>query len=324
MSVLWKPPPVAIAIVGPTASGKTALALEVAERLETEIISVDSMQVYRGMVIGTAAPTSEELARVKHHFVGFLDPKDQFSAGTFGSAAREVIRQLNRQNKIALLVGGSGLYLRAVIDGLFPGPARNEAIRARLHAEAERHGVAALYQRLQRVDPDYAAIILPGDLRRIVRALEVYEQAGEPMSRLHDRHRREHPPLDVLQIGLALPRDILYHRIDERVERMLDAGFLDEVRSLLQQGYESRFAELRTLGYREFAEYLRGERTYEDAVEMMKRNTRHYARRQLIWFRGDARIRWLTLSGDEDVGTLADKVFEILAVHVSLQEKLPS
>lgn len=308
----FRSPPAVLVVAGPTASGKTALAIELAQRLDTEIISADSMQVYKGMEIGTAAPSLEERARVTHHFVSCLDPKEQFSAGAFGRVARSIAARLNARGRIALLVGGSGLYIRAAIDGLFPGPGKDEAVRRRLHDEADRFGVAALYSRLETVDPGYAAVILPGDLRRIVRALEVYELTGEPMSRLHRRHRAGAPPLDALQIAVDLPRDVLYARIDARVDRMIEAGFLEEVRALMDRGCLDRFAQLRTLGYREFAEYLEGRKTYAEAVEEMKRNTRRYARRQLIWFRGDTRIHWLRASGDTPVGDLADRALALI------------
>lgn len=312
MTCVLSPPPDVVAIVGATASGKTALGLELARRLETEIISADSMQVYKGMEIGTAAPTVEERTEIRHHFVSFLSPFEQFSAGAFGTSARDIIAALNRRGRIALLVGGSGLYLRAAIDGLFPGPAKDETIRARLHAEAEQSGVQTLYKRLQSVDPDYANVILPGDLRRIVRALEVYELTGKPISALHRSHQNASSSLRVLQIGLDVPREILYRRINDRVERMLARGFLDEVRTLIARGYGDRFAQLRTLGYREFADYLQGRCTYEEAVETMKRNTRRYARRQLIWFRGDPRIQWISVSEDTPIAVLADRVIELL------------
>lgn len=297
-----------IAVVGPTASGKTGLAIELAGHFGTEIISADSMQVYRGMEIGTAAPTHEEQVRVKHHFVGFLNPDEQFSAGAFGQAARKVVAALNEQGKPAVVAGGSGLYVRALIDGLFDGPGRDEAVRKRLHEEAEHVGVEELYKRLRELDPDYAAVILPGDLRRVVRALEVYEVSGEPMSRLHEEHREENAPLGAVQFAIDLPREILYARIDARVDKMLEAGFVQEVRRLMGQGYGDRLRELRTLGYPEFAAHLEGELSYEDAVERMKRNTRRFARRQLSWFRPDKRIRWIESSGDEGAEALGQRV----------------
>ncbi len=298
-----------LAVVGPTASGKTALALALAERLETEIVSADSMQIYRGMEIGTAAPTAEEQARVRHHFVGFLEPGEHFSAGEFGRQARELVARLNAEGKPAVVAGGSGLYVRALIDGLFPGPARDPQLRRRLQAEAETHGVEALYGRLQAVDPEYAGIVLPGDLRRIVRGLEVYELTGTPLSRLHREHRALAEPLPAVQVALDLPRPTLYARIDARVDRMLASGLIEEVEALLAKGYEAHLRQIRSLGYREMIAYIKGEQSYAEAVELMKRNTRRFAKRQLSWFRSDPRIRWLPAAdGPPD----PDRVLELL------------
>ena len=282
-----------LAVVGPTASGKTAFAIELAERLNTEIVSADSMQFYRGMEIGTAAPTPDEQARVKHHFVGFLNPDEHFSAGRFQREARTVVAALNAQEKVAVVVGGSGLYVHALIDGLFPGPGKDDPIRARLHAAAQEGGVPALYAHLQRVDPDYAAAINPRDLRRIVRALEVYEISSKPLSVLHREHREKTQLRDVVQVAFDYPRDELYARINARTDRIMAEGFLDEVRTLMDQGYARHLERLRSLGYREMMAYLRGECAREEAIELMKRNTRRFAKRQLTWFRADARIHWL-------------------------------
>ncbi len=288
--------PQLLAVVGPTASGKTALAIQIAEHLGTEIVSADSMQFYKGMRIGTAAPTDDEMARVTHHCVGFLDPSEDFSAGAFQIRAREIVAALNAQGRPAVAVGGSGLYLRALIDGLFPGPGKDDAIRKRLHTEAEEHGAGPLFARLEEVDPEYARTIHPNDLRRVVRALEVYEVAGAPLSQLHREHRENTLPLDAIQIGLDYPRDALYARIDARVDRMLREGFLDEVRALIDRGYAPHIERLRSLGYREMAAYLRGECTFEEAAAQMKQNTRRYAKRQLTWFRADPRIQWIGVS----------------------------
>ena len=237
-----------LAVVGPTASGKTALALELAESLDTEIISADSMQFYKGMAIGASAPTAEEQARVKHHFVGFLEPDANFSAGAFEVLAREVVASLNARGKIAVVVGGSGLYIRALIAGLLPGPGKDTAIRECLQAEANEHGVPVLLARLQAIDPDYAAIINSNDLRRIVRALEVHELAGKPLSLLHREHRAISVPFNAVQIALNWPREQLYDRINTRVDRMLEQGFIGEVQTLLSNGYEPHIERLRALG----------------------------------------------------------------------------
>lgn len=282
-----------LAVVGPTASGKTALAIRLAERLDTEIISADSMQFYKGMEIGTGAPSAEELARAKHHLVGFLDPSEDFSSGAFEVRAREIVADLDAREKVAVVVGGSGLYVSALIDGLFSGPPKDESIRRRLRNEAEVGGTPALYARLQEVDPHYANVIEPNDLRRIVRALEVYELTGRPLSALHREHRENAQAVDAVQVALDYPRDVLYARIDARVDRMLESGLLGEVQSLLDGGYGEHIERLRSIGYREMAAHLRGECTLEDAAELMKRNTRRYAKRQISWFRGDPRVHWL-------------------------------
>lgn len=301
-----------VAVVGPTASGKTSLALDLAERLDTEIVSADSMQVYQGMEIGTAAPTAEERARVPHHLVSFLDPRDHFSAGDFQRSAREVVSRLNAQGKPAVVVGGSGLYLRALIDGLFPGPTKDEAVRERLHREADELGVESLYRRLVEIDPEYARVILPGDLRRIVRALEVYELTGTPLSTLHREHREAAEPLEAVQVALDLPRAELYTRIDARVEAMVKVGFLDEVRALLDRGYEDRLLKLRSLGYREMTAHLKGELSFDEAFDLMKRNTRRFAKRQLVWFRPDPRIHWLPAGANALPGPPATRVLTLL------------
>lgn len=302
----------AIAVVGPTASGKTALALELALRLDTEIISADSMQVYRGMEIGTAAPTPQEQALVKHHFVSILDPGEEFSAGLFERMAREVVDLLNARGRVAVVAGGAGLYVRALLEGLFPGPGKDDSIRARLHREAEEGGVAPLYARLELCDPGYAGVINPNDLRRVVRALEVYELTGQPLSRLHADHQKTSMPLDAVQVAFDWPREELYARIDARVDAMFQRGYVDEVRALLDGGYEKHLYRLRSLGYREIAAHLAGKQTFADAVEAMKQNTRRFAKRQLTWFRADPDIHWMKAEPGRSVSNYADEVLGLL------------
>lgn len=282
-----------IAIVGPTASGKTALAIDLALELHTEIVSADSMQFYRGMEIGTGQPTPEQLALVNHHFIGHLAPAEYMSAGEYAAAAREVVTRINSAGKPAVVVGGSGLYIRALIDGLFEGPGRSCDIRARLHNRATAGEAHVLYAELQRVDPEYAARIQPGDLRRIVRALEVFELTGRPLSTLHAEQQAEADPLDAVQVALDWPRDELYKRIDRRVVTMFDGGLLDEVQRLLDQGCEPQLQRLKTLAYRECISYLRGEIPLDRTVAAIQQDTRRYAKRQLSWFRADERVRWI-------------------------------
>lgn len=283
-----------LAVVGPTASGKTRLAIELARRLDTEIISADSMQFYRGMEIGSAAPTPEELTRVPHHFVGFIQPDEEMAAGKYQRMARAVMAALNATGRPAVVVGGSGLYIQALIDGLFEGPARNQAVRDRLKAEAREKGNAYLMARLRAVDPEYAATLSSeNDLIRIVRALEVYEITGYPFSALHKDHRAQAEPVSAVQIALEYPRDVLYERINRRVDRMIADGWVEEVRTLIDKGYGLHIERLKALGFREIAAYLRGEQSLEAAVEAAKLHHRRYAKRQIAWFRSDKRVQWL-------------------------------
>ncbi len=308
-----------LAVVGPTASAKTSLAIELAEHLDTEIISADSMQFYRGMEIGTGAPSAEELARVQHHFVGHLEPSEEMSAGDFEVAARAVVKELNARGKPAVVVGGAGLYVQALIDGLFEGPGKAPAIRERLETEAEEQGAEALHARLQTVDPEYAGRIEQGDLRRIVRALEVYEVTGRPISQLYLEQRERSKALNSVQVALDWPRDTLYARINARVDAMIEAGFADEVGRLIERGYGGDIKRLRSIGYREIAAHLRGECTLDEAVESMKMFTRRYAKRQLTWFRGDPRIHWLKAGTGETESFRLEHVLDLLTRESEVQ-----
>jgi tRNA dimethylallyltransferase len=301
-----------LVVVGPTASGKTALGAAVCKLIDGEVVSADSMQVYRGMEIGTAAPTSEERKGVPHHFVSVLDPGEPYSAGRFADEALEVIRDIERRGKRAVVVGGSGLYVQALVDGLFNGPARDQSLRDRLHERAREEGAPVLYAELQRVDPDYAAAILPGDVRRIVRALEVRELTGEPLSRQHRRLQPVDRPLPAAWVAADYPREVLYERIDMRVDAMLDAGFVEEVRRLMERGQEEHLKQLRTVGYREFSAYLRGACSYEEARALMQRNSRRLAKRQLSWWRGDDRIHWFAAEASTPSTDFAEACVELL------------
>jgi tRNA dimethylallyltransferase len=297
----------AVVIAGPTASGKTSLGLDLAERLDTEIVSADSMQIYRGMEIGTAAPIADELARVRHNLVGIIEPNEHFSAGEFQKRSRAVVAQLNVRGRVAVVVGGSGLYLRALIDGLHEAPERDEELRKEYRSFANQHGVDALHTRLQEVDPGYAAQIGQHDLRRIVRALEMFELTGTTYTEHHRAHQAALDPLNALWIGIEWPREELYARIDARVDKMIAAGFEDEVRRLVSGGHAEHLLRIKTLGYREFLAYFRGDQTRDDAIEHMKRNTRRFAKRQLAWFRPDKRIHWLQAGSETTPASLLDR-----------------
>jgi tRNA dimethylallyltransferase len=286
--------PPLVVVVGPTGVGKTAVAIRLALALDGEIVSADSRQVYRGMDIGTAKPTPEELRQVRHHLVDFLDPDEALTLAEFQSLAYQAIDQITASGKLPLLVGGTGQYVRAVVEGWgIPRVPPQPALRAELESFADEHGTAALHARLAEVDPDAARAIDYRNVRRVVRALEVYLASGEPISRLQTRTP---PPYRILQVGLTRPRESLYSRIDARIDHMLAGGLLEEVKKLVGSGYGWDLPSMSGLGYAQFRDYLGGEVTLEEAVASVKRETRRFVRHQSNWFRrDDPAITWLDL-----------------------------
>jgi tRNA dimethylallyltransferase len=282
-----------LVICGPTASGKSDLALRLAERLEAEIINADSMQVYRGMDIGTAKPSATERTRIPHHLIDSVEPDQPFSAADFADAADAAIADITARNKRPIVVGGTGLYIRSLLKGLVDSPAGTEEIRRELHAEAERRGNEAMLEELRLVDPELAERMHPNNLLRIIRALEVYRQTGIPLSRYQQEHGFSKQRYDSLQIGVQVERPLLYSRIDQRVEQMLELGLQREVQHLLDAGYSPDAKAMRSIGYKEMAAHLAGECELNEAIRLIKRNTRHYAKRQLTWFKADRDIIWL-------------------------------
>jgi tRNA dimethylallyltransferase len=291
--------PVVPVIVGPTASGKTALSLEVARRVPAEIVSADSRQVYRRMDIGTAKPGPDEMRRVPHHCIDIADPSETFNAVRFAEAGRDAVSGILSRNRLPVAVGGSGLYLRALVDGLFDGGFRDAGLRSRLNREASESGTAALYGRLCRTDPEAAARIHPNDLKRIVRALEVAELSGRPISQLQ-REKTRPAVFDTLWFGIRWKREELTRRIDARVDRMMEAGFLGEVTALLASGLTAADNAMDSLGYRELTAHLDGRMNLAEAVAEIKMHTRQFAKRQMTWFRPDARIRWFDVRNESD------------------------
>jgi len=287
-----RPPRVGF-VVGPTGVGKTAFALGLAERLDAEIVNADSRQLYRGMDIGTAKPALAERIRVTHHLMDIADPDRPLDVVQFQMLAEAAISSIVGRGKRALVVGGSGLYLRVLRGGIFEGPAASKKLRARLEAIAAEKGVAHLHRRLQEVDAESADRIASSDLRRIVRAIEVYELTGTPISAHHRRHHFQGGAYETLTVGLTLPRERLYAAINRRVDMMVDAGLVEEVKGLLAKGYQVDAPPLQAIGYKEIASYLRGEVDLADAIEMAKRQTRRLAKRQLTWFRGERGVVWV-------------------------------
>ena len=293
-------PPKILVIAGPTASGKSALALELARRLDGEIVSADSMQVYRGMDIGTAKPTPEQRAEIPHHLLDVADPDQPFSAADFAGAADTAIRDIGSRGRQSIVVGGTGLYIRALLKGLVDSPGGADEFREALHEEAGRLGNEALLERLRRVDPELAARLHPNNLPRIIRALEVYHLTGIPLSRYQQEHGFSGQRYRSLQIGIRAGRPLLYNRIDDRVDRMLEQGLVQEVQHLLNAGYGPDSKAMRSIGYKEMAAHLAGESSLEEASRLIKRNTRHYAKRQLTWFNADKDILWLEYPAEFD------------------------
>jgi tRNA dimethylallyltransferase len=305
-------------IVGPTASGKTSISLHVAEQLQAQIISADSRQLYRHMAIGTAQPTAAELERVPHHFIDCIDPQERFSAGEYGRQARVKIVELLNGGIIPLVVGGSGLYISALVDDFFAGPSADLEIRERLKSAAAEKGVEHLYEQLQEIDPASAAKILPGDYRRIERALEIYYLTGIPISQLRLQSANP-PPFKPVMLGLDWPRADLYDRVNSRCVQMLTQGLIEEVKSLLsaynedQKSIQLEVNALNSVGYVEVKQYLQNEIDYDEMVRLFQRNTRRFAKRQLSWFRRDDRIQWLKMtaaSSPEEVAETALRLFQ--------------
>ena len=290
-----------ICLLGPTAVGKTEIAIQLAQRLNAEIISVDSRQIYRQMDIGTAKPTPEEKQAARHHLIDCVDISEPFSVADYQSLADTAIADIQNRGKRVLLVGGAGLYFRVIVDGLFKGPGADPALRKRLEGEVAQFGVDALHDRLRVCDPESADRIHPNNIVRVIRALEVYELTGTPMSELQQQWHPEKQRYPFIAFGLTMPRALLYRRIEQRVDVMLANGLIAEVESLLAAGYGRDTIALRSFGYKELIAYLDGDCTYLEAISQLQQNTRRFAKRQLTWFRKDTRIEWLDRESTPDI-----------------------
>ncbi len=300
-----------IVILGPTASGKTALGIEIAERLRTEIISADSRQLYRKLNIGTAKPTHEELARVKHHFIDYLDINEEYNVSRFETEALTVVDSLHALGKIPVVVGGSGLYIKAIVDGIFNEVETDPEYREELIAQREKKGNEYLYEMLRLKDPVAAAELLPQNWKRIIRALEVNKLTGKSIKDFHRDYKRE-DDFSFFQFGLNWEREKLYSRIEKRVDQMIESGLVEEVKSVLNEGFNKKMNALNTVGYKEIFDFLDGKISLDRAIELIKRNTRRYAKRQLTWFRRDERIKWINVGESTEIPALAESVINLL------------
>lgn len=287
-------------IIGPTAIGKTRLSIKLAKKIQGEIISCDSMQAYRGMRILSQAPSTIETKKIRHHLICYLDPNKEYSAAIFKEKAAKLIDSIFKRKHIPIMVGGSGLYVKAIIDGLFPSPEADLRFRKKMERYISRYGSKAAHKKLSKIDPDSAKKIHPNDSRRIIRALEIHHSTGKTMSELKSNTKGLKDRYDIKIFGLTRPRDQIYSNIDLRVERMFEDGVLNEVKRLRREKLSKTARAV--LGFKEISGYLNGEYDLQTAKKLLKRNTRRFAKRQLTWFRPDRRIRWF------DTGRLTDEI----------------
>ncbi|HLS67387.1 MAG TPA: tRNA (adenosine(37)-N6)-dimethylallyltransferase MiaA [Pseudogracilibacillus sp.] len=304
-----------IVIVGPTAVGKTEISIQLALALDTEIISGDSMQLYRGMDIGTSKVTEAEKQGIEHYMLDILQPNETYSVAQYKKRVQTYVKKLNDRGKIPLLVGGTGLYVNAVLfDYPFDEMKTDEQIRIRLEAELKEVGNEAMYENLRRVDPKQAEKIHPNNVRRVIRALEIYELTGKTMSEINELNKPK-TRYNHLLIGLEMDRKTLYNRINRRVDKMITDGLIEEVRTLYNQGYEHSQA-MQAIGYKEIIPYIKNEMTKEEAIELLKRNTRRYAKRQYTWFRNKLDVHWFQPDETgqfplEDMMTIIENHFQL-------------
>ncbi|NOY68007.1 MAG: tRNA (adenosine(37)-N6)-dimethylallyltransferase MiaA [Deltaproteobacteria bacterium] len=300
-----------VVICGPTGIGKTALAICLAEAFGGEIIGADSMQVYRYMDIGTAKPSLAELGRVRHHMIGVIDPASPYDAAKYSRDAGSIIMSLGSQHRAPFVVGGTGLYIKALIHGLFEAGASDPELRRELKHTAETRGRDWLYQRLVSKDPDAAGRIHPNDTYRIIRALEIYELTGRSMSESQKSHGFGENRFETLKICLVIDRKELYDRINRRVEIMIEQGLEDEVRGLLAMGYSRNLRPMQSIGYRHMMDYIDGNMTLDETISTLKRDTRRYAKRQFTWFKKDPEMIWQTPDGPDEISQRVKAFLEL-------------
>lgn len=288
-----------IVIVGPTAVGKTELSMHIAKNIQGEIISGDSMQIYRGMDIGTAKIKSDEMQAIPHHMIDIKNPDEAYSVAQFQTDVRRHITEIHERGNIPILVGGSGLYIESTLyDFSFSDQERDHAYTERLEKMIEQDGIAPLYAQLEKVDPEQAAKIHPNNHRKVIRALEVYKTSGTTMSEQQKKDEKE-PLFDSLYIGLEMNRQLLYERINSRVDQMVEAGLINEVKTLMDKGYHNE-KSMQAIGYKEIIPFLGGEITEDEAVTLLKRNSRRFAKRQFTWFKNRLPVKWYPKDEDEN------------------------
>ena len=311
-----------IVIVGPTAVGKTYVSVKLAEKLNTEIISADSMQIYKGMDVGTAKITEEEKQGIIHHMIDIVNPNEDYSVSEFKNDAEVIIDRLLAENKIPVIVGGSGLYVNSLIYDLDFGKVKSDKkLREYYTCYYKEHGEDALYDKLLKVDPKAAQKIHKNNVKRVIRALEVYDVTGKKFSELNTDIRKPSTKYDCILIGLSMERKALYERINQRVDEMLSSGLVDEVRSLIEKGYSKDLVSMRGIGYKEIISYLEGTRDYDEAVSILKRNTRRFAKRQHTWFLKDSKVRWFSMDNTEEINYTIKDIMKYISIKLYYKEE---
>ncbi|MDR3666378.1 MAG: tRNA (adenosine(37)-N6)-dimethylallyltransferase MiaA [Ignavibacteriaceae bacterium] len=298
-----------IVLAGPTCSGKTTLGVLLADKLNSEIISADSRQFYKYLDLGTAKPGEEILKKVKHHFINVLEPDEYFNVSLFEKQALNIVEGLLGKDKIPIVVGGSGLYIKALTEGIFDEADINEEIRSELMLIKERAGIEGLYKELEKVDAESAAKMLPQNWKRVLRALEVFYTTGQPIWKFHEKQERE-VDIDFKMYGLNWEREVLYKNIEARVDDMITNGLIEEIKYILDKGYSKTLNSLNTVGYKEIISYLDGEISQDTAVDLIKRNTRRYAKRQMTWFRKVEGMHWFDVASFGDLDNICEEIIK--------------
>ena len=300
-----------IVIVGPTAVGKTYVSVELARKLNTEVISADSMQIYKGMDVGTAKITENEKRGVIHHMIDIVNPDENYSVSEFKNDAEKIIDNLLLKDKIPVIAGGSGLYVNSLIYDLdFSNAKSNERLREYYTYYYNEYGEEALYDKLIKIDPISAQRIHKNNIKRVIRALEVYDITGKKFSELNTDVRKESKKYDCVLIGLSMERKVLYERINQRVDEMLSNGLVEEVKSLIDNGYDKNLVSMRGIGYKEIIDYLEGSMDLEEAANILKRNTRRFAKRQYTWFLKDKNVKWFSMDNLDEAGNTVKNILE--------------
>jgi len=298
-----------VVITGPTASGKTLLSIKLAQTLESEIISADSRQVFKFLSIGTAKPGINETKGIKHYFIDELNPDENFNASIFEIQALKIIEDMLHRGKTPIVVGGSGLYISALVNGIFDVANADEKLRQKYLAIKAEKGIEFLYDELKIKDHESAQKMLPQNWKRVMRALEVLEITGRPIWQAQNEYKR-HTDIKFLQYGLNWEREVLYNRINKRVDLMIEQGLVEETRKALSLGYDKNLNALNTVGYKEIIAYLEGSISLDEAIELIKRNSRRFAKRQMTWFRRDERIKWFNITQPDDIEKAAEIILK--------------